>query len=286
VSGFDVVVPAGGAGRRLGGVDKAAVVVDGASLLDRVLTATAAARRTVVVGAPRPTVRPVEWTREEPPGGGPVAGLAAGLDVLAGDRPVVVLATDLPRLTGADVQRLVDALGRSGRAAVDGVAFRDAHGRRQPLAAAYRPGPLRAALAALGPVSGRSMRELLAGLVLDEIPDRGAATDVDTPEDLDRVRTMAGMSEQTLPDWVATVCLAMDVDPALVDVTAVLDLARDAAHGIARPAAPLTTFLAGYVLGVRSHQEPVVDQDEVFRVIEQVRALIPPGDARETHPRE
>ncbi len=29
----------------------------------------------------------------------------------------------------------------------------------------------------------------------------------------------------------------------------VLDLAREAAHGVARPAAPLTTFLAGYALG-------------------------------------
>jgi hypothetical protein len=29
----------------------------------------------------------------------------------------------------------------------------------------------------------------------------------------------------------------------------VLDLAREAAHGVARPAAPLTTFLAGYTLG-------------------------------------
>ena len=31
--------------------------------------------------------------------------------------------------------------------------------------------------------------------------------------------------------------------------TAVLDLARVAAHSVARPAAPLTTFLAGYTLG-------------------------------------
>jgi hypothetical protein len=30
---------------------------------------------------------------------------------------------------------------------------------------------------------------------------------------------------------------------------ALLDLARVAAHAIARPAAPLTTFLAGYALG-------------------------------------
>lgn len=32
--------------------------------------------------------------------------------------------------------------------------------------------------------------------------------------------------------------------------TALLDLARAAAHSVARPAAPLTTFLAGYALGI------------------------------------
>jgi Domain of unknown function (DUF6457) len=38
---------------------------------------------------------------------------------------------------------------------------------------------------------------------------------------------------------------------ALTDAqqNALLDLARVAAHSIARPAAPLTTFLAGYALG-------------------------------------
>jgi hypothetical protein len=39
-----------------------------------------------------------------------------------------------------------------------------------------------------------------------------------------------------------------------VDVDAVLDLARAAAHGVARPAAPLTTFLAGYALGRGEHE--------------------------------
>jgi hypothetical protein len=32
---------------------------------------------------------------------------------------------------------------------------------------------------------------------------------------------------------------------------AVLDLARAAAHGVARPAAPLTAFLVGYALGTQ-----------------------------------
>ena len=37
-----------------------------------------------------------------------------------------------------------------------------------------------------------------------------------------------------------------DLDP---DIALILDLARDAAHGVARPAAPLTTFLVGYAAG-------------------------------------
>lgn len=37
--------------------------------------------------------------------------------------------------------------------------------------------------------------------------------------------------------------LGIDLD---VDTRVLLDLARDAAHGVARPAAPLTTFLVGY----------------------------------------
>ncbi|MEV6939475.1 NTP transferase domain-containing protein, partial [Streptomyces sp. NPDC051132] len=76
---YDAVVLAGGAARRLGGADKPGVRVGGRALLDRVLAACADARTTVVVATPRPTVRPVRWAREEPPGGGPVAALAAGL---------------------------------------------------------------------------------------------------------------------------------------------------------------------------------------------------------------
>lgn len=36
-----------------------------------------------------------------------------------------------------------------------------------------------------------------------------------------------------------------------VDIVAVLDLARDAAHRVERPAAPLTTFLVGYAAALR-----------------------------------
>jgi hypothetical protein len=54
-----------------------------------------------------------------------------------------------------------------------------------------------------------------------------------------------------LDAWVHELAGALGVDPAATDVTTLLDVARDAAHGVARPAAPLTTFLVGLAAGQR-----------------------------------
>jgi hypothetical protein len=53
---------------------------------------------------------------------------------------------------------------------------------------------------------------------------------------------VSGMS--TVDDWVASVCDALGVTDE-IDVTLLLDLAREAAHAVARPAAPVTTYLLG-----------------------------------------
>lgn len=57
------------------------------------------------------------------------------------------------------------------------------------------------------------------------------------------------MTDITLDEWVGQVATELGLDPH-VDSTAVLDLARDAAHAVMRPAAPLTTFLAGLSAGI------------------------------------
>ena len=51
----------------------------------------------------------------------------------------------------------------------------------------------------------------------------------------------------TLDDWLARVSAELGV--AGVDRDLILDLARDVAHGVARPAAPLTTYLLGLAVG-------------------------------------
>lgn len=54
-----------------------------------------------------------------------------------------------------------------------------------------------------------------------------------------------GAMERTLDDWIAEVSTELGIDLD-VDVPGLLDLARVVAHGVARPAAPLTAFLVGY----------------------------------------
>jgi hypothetical protein len=48
----------------------------------------------------------------------------------------------------------------------------------------------------------------------------------------------------TVDDWIVEATAALGLE-ATVDTTLVLDLAREVAHGVARPAAPLTSYLLG-----------------------------------------
>src|SRR5262249_61472310 len=79
-AGYAAIVLAGGRGRRIGGRDKPALPVGGRSMLRRVLDAVAGADPRVIVGPVRSDVPAgVAQVREHPPGGGPVAALAARL---------------------------------------------------------------------------------------------------------------------------------------------------------------------------------------------------------------
>ncbi|MGW7292744.1 NTP transferase domain-containing protein [Streptomyces xiamenensis] len=237
---FDAIVLAGGAARRLGGVDKAAVTVGGRPLLERVLDACRDAGRTIVVGPPRPTRRPVHWVREDPPGGGPLAALAAGA-VHATAPLVAVLATDLPFLTPATPRTLIGALPPDA----DGVLFQDSGGRDQPLTAVYRTAALRAALGALPATRHAPLRTLLPALDLHRLAGATTTFDCDTWAEIATARDRIKEHGTVLDEWIAAAATELDIEPG-EHRTVLLDAARDVAHAVARPAAPLTTFLIGY----------------------------------------
>ena len=78
--------------------------------------------------------------------------------------------------------------------------------------------------------------------------------------------------------WVATLTRELGVDPETVEVQAVLDLAREAASGVARPAVPLTAFLVGCAVGARGGGRVAFDE-VAARVTALARAWSPEGKA-------
>ncbi|MEV4412473.1 NTP transferase domain-containing protein [Catellatospora sp. NPDC049609] len=222
------MVLAGGAGRRMGGAAKPLLPVGGVPMLRRVLDAVADARPLIVVGPPELAGELPEGavlTREDPPGGGPVAAVAAGAASLPPDGLVLLVASDLPFLTPAAVAAL--AAGLSGpaaeghaveghaveRHAVEGHAnegratgsdrpadgpdvalFVDDDGRAQHLCAMWRIGALRAALPERP--HGASMRAVLDGVDVARVRWTGAGPppwyDCDTPDELRRAESVDG----------------------------------------------------------------------------------------------
>ena len=189
------VVLAGGAGRRLGGADKAAVVVGDASMLDRVLAAAhPVADSLVVVGPSRATSVPgVRFVVEAAPGGGPVPAVAAGLDAIGpvpDEDVIVLLAVDQPLLTTAAVAHLVERVGAGDLPPA--VAAADPDGAANPLLAVYRAGALRAAIATLGrDLAGARAANLLPAGTVTVALDVSATTNVNLPADLARARALA-----------------------------------------------------------------------------------------------
>jgi len=181
---FDAMVLAGGDARRLGGLDKAALEIGGLSLLDRALAAVHQATEIIVVGPRRPTSALVRWTSESPAGGGPLRATIAGLELVTSD-VVVVLAVDYPFVTHKIVAELIRTAGSR-----DGAALQDEGGSMHYVVGAYKTNVLRAAVAAKSSTDA-SMRSLFELLDIVVVRVDRAATDIDTPEDVERARASA-----------------------------------------------------------------------------------------------
>jgi hypothetical protein len=79
-----------------------------------------------------------------------------------------------------------------------------------------------------------------------------------------------------LDEWTAAACRELGLDPAEANTAPVLDLAREVAHGVLRPAAPVTAYLAGLAVGRGA--DPA---DALARLATLARAWelrVPPGE--------
>ncbi|MEU7857291.1 DUF6457 domain-containing protein [Nonomuraea sp. NPDC049141] len=233
----------------------------------------------------------IVFAREDPPGSGPVPALRAGLREVTAPR-VVLLAGDLPYLRTGHITELLHAssqaaaAGRGGgdvRADVSGgdlsgayiggyvsadhesagdvgggVVVVDDGGREQWLLSLWPAETLRRALDGY---TGRSLRGLLGPLVHARVALPGRPWfDCDTMDDLEEARM------NVLNEWTALACKELGVDPARVDRDLILELTKEVAHGVARPAAPLTAYLLGLAEGAGT-----APADAVARITELAR---------------
>lgn len=222
----DVVVLAGGTGRRLGGASKPDVVARGARLLDHVLAGLrevsgrggpaeppgAAGPRTgrVVVVAPEGVALPVGVLRalEDPPLGGPVAGIAAGLARLArapgptASAPAPAALTAVVTCDAPESWRALPALIAAASQGADGACAREGD-HVQYLLGVYRTAALTRCAAPEGTaLRDVSVRRALGGLEVVRVDLgglRAAARDLDTWEDVRAWDRAGGAAGGTAP---------------------------------------------------------------------------------------
>jgi len=184
-----VIVLSGGTSRRFGR-DKSQAKIAGKSLIALILGSIPSEFKVVIVGEdPKIESSQYQCVLEEPIGGGPLAGFKAGLDASESEL-VALIATDMPFASG-----LVLNLINSIRANDDAVMYVDAKDFKQPLAAVYRSTSVKRALAVMGELNGKSMRELVSHLNVQEIEMSHevsqALIDIDTAADLEQAIAFA-----------------------------------------------------------------------------------------------
>lgn len=248
------IVLAGGRATRLGGADKAAVTLNGETLLSRSCRALMPLepQQIVVVGPAQllPAAWPVRFVVEEPRFSGPAQAIATAVAALNGlddSTRVTLLPCDLIEPAAA-----VTALARwEGDA--DGAVL-SADSRRQWTTLRAPLGALRRAAKSIAPDD--SIRYALRALQLQDLE-----ISADSVRDLDSLSELRGagarlpegatVTQQLHPDllpWVEVAATELGLTADEVPVEVILDLARDVAHGAVRPGAPVTAFMLGYAL--------------------------------------
>jgi molybdopterin-guanine dinucleotide biosynthesis protein A len=202
------IILAGGQSRRFG-ANKLAADLDGRPVLGATIEAVIALVDGVVVAGPELPAGftegpvPVALVRDREPAAGPLAALGNVLEHAspAGDAIAIVVAGDMPRLVPGVLELMLERL--AGDPGVDAVilaggAAGGTGGKRQVLPMAVRLAAAKRAAAAALEAHAGSLQALLDRLALVELPGSAwraldpegrTVLDVDTPADLDRIRT-------------------------------------------------------------------------------------------------
>jgi len=178
----------GGRSTRFGS-DKSQARLGKNSLIEELLATLPQDIEIIIVGPQLQNAsRAARYTHEDPLGGGPVAAIHAGLD-LVDTEFVAVIATDIPFANS-----ILAELTKNFPISVDATIPLDKEGVRQTLCALYRVDSLRQAITNIGNPENQSMRALCDLLKVNELQlepqlERNLI-DIDTPSDLEQAITL------------------------------------------------------------------------------------------------
>ncbi|WP_426998337.1 DUF6457 domain-containing protein [Pseudarthrobacter sp. N5] len=79
--------------------------------------------------------------------------------------------------------------------------------------------------------------------------------------------------DEMLEEWCRTLLKAFELEDVPLDIDEILSLAGVAAHSVVRPAAPLTTFIAGYAAGMASGSGQATDAVSMRAAMDVARSL-------------
>jgi molybdopterin-guanine dinucleotide biosynthesis protein A len=193
MNSLSAMILTGGSSSRFGS-NKSQAKLGANSLIENLLSTIPPEIDIVIVGPElENSVRPVRYTQEHPLGGGPVAAIEAGLQLIDSEF-VAIIATDMPFAS-----QVLAVLRENLPETQDATIPLDAEGIRQPLCALYRRDGLARAITELGNTQGQSVRTLIQILAIKELRlDPALARillDVDTPADLERAISLGKESE-------------------------------------------------------------------------------------------
>ena len=298
------IIIGGGRSSRMG-EDKSALKIAGRTLLERTIDALSFSAEILVVAPPtslreRPNWPAVRFTLEDPPFGGPAAGLVAGIAALSqrsDSEHVIVFPVDMPQATSAARQLATAAPGEESATAApggqlttatpggDGVVLEDESGWPQYLLGRYRLGALRRAARELGNPRNVSMRRFGELLNVERIRMQNSAlADVDTPQEAKEYGITLNKEKRKddpavlaqLEKWQKALRTELEITDIPFDQDRILDLAAVIAKRVARPGVPVTGYLVGLAVGraIERGEDPDAALKHALRIAGNPEALL------------
>lgn len=260
MTSIDTIIVAGGKSSRLNNVNKLFLTLNGKSLLDIAIENSFG--EIFFSNNSNMEFKDVKPIADLVPDGGPAAGVWACLNQVKAEY-VFILAVDQPFI-GPYLKEL-----KSLATSNPNGAWLKVGNNYQPFASCLRTSLLKNVLAPSGGVN-TSLHQVLGALDLAPLAvSRSRVWDIDTWADyfyaLGQINEKVAMTDE----WIELLSKQFELNLEFLDKGVILDLTREVAHNIERKAAPLTTFILGYLAGKGN-----LSKEQINTLIKQIERTI------------